>query len=63
MSKYGHCECGGAMYPIWFEEEEYKPNSNTTTGRVKTACSHLVCAVCLYEATVDDSFDRPWRDK
>lgn len=61
--KYGTCDrCGGKLIPIWFTEEETKTYNGIIyqTGRIRRACSHLVCENCLKNFAVDDSFDGPW---
>lgn len=60
---YGKCDfCGGQLHPVWFTEEEKVVNHGImqTTGRVRRACSHLVCECCLKNFAVDDTFDGPW---
>ncbi len=59
---FDNCECGGVVTAVWYEEEEFFPNSCTLTGRVRTAVSHLSCIECFSNFAVDDSFDRPWRE-
>lgn len=63
MNKFGCCECGGVLRPVWFTEEEYEIiNGNMIkTGRERRAISHLVCEDCLSNHVIDDSFDGPWR--
>lgn len=66
MNKYGQCECGNNLIPIWFEEKEYETTCDGfryATGRVRTACSHLTCEYCGKNYCVDDSYDLPWRWK
>ena len=59
---YGQCECGGALYPIFFTEEETVVQHGVMcrTGRKRRAVSCLVCEECLRSYTVDDTFDGPW---
>lgn len=61
-TNYGECECGGALRPVWFIEEEYEvvAGIQCRTGRRRRACSHLTCECCLRNYCVDDSFDWPW---
>ena len=63
-SKYGVCdECGGALRPVHFTDEEYIVDAYghlIRTGRKRNAVSHLVCERCLTNVCVDDSFDGPW---
>lgn len=62
---YGICDqCYGRLIPVWYIEEETKVINGVMckTGRVRRACSHLVCESCLKKFCVDDSFDRPWRN-
>mgnify|MGYP000090298157 FL=1 len=49
MVDFGVCDCGGSLIPVWFTEEETKVANGTMykTGRVRRACSHLVCEACL----------------
>lgn len=60
---FGTCECGGALFPVWFKEEEYESARGTMrkTGRYRQACSHLECSICFRKVCVDDSFDGPWQ--
>lgn len=61
---FGTCDrCGGRLIPIWFTEEEADTFDGAIrlTGRIRKACSHLVCENCLKNFIVDDSFDGPWR--
>ena len=60
--RYGQCECGGALYPIFFTEEETVVQHGVMcrTGRKRRAVSCLVCEECLRSYTVDDTFDGPW---
>lgn len=62
-SKYGKCECGYLLEPIWFTEEQTDVSGGIMikTGRKRKACSHLVCSGCLRNYCVDDSFDSSWR--
>lgn len=62
--KYGTCECGGELAPVWFEEEEHvvRDGNMYRTGRKRTACSHLVCIECFKNYCVDGTFDGPWRE-
>lgn len=57
--KYGYCECGAMLIPVWYTEYEYN-KYGYETGRRRTACSHLTCAYCLKNYIVDDTFDEPW---
>lgn len=65
-TNYGVCECGSALMPIWFTEEEYESISysggsmSVRTGRKRHAVSHLECPMCGRKECVDDSFDGPW---
>lgn len=62
---YGNChECGHSLSPVWFEEEEVKVEKGSMykTGRVRRACSHLVCSCCGKKEAVDDTFDGKWKD-
>ena len=64
--RYGNCsKCNSNLEPVWFEEEETKVESGRMikTGKVRHACSHLVCPNCLLSICVDDSFDGPWHEK
>lgn len=66
ISDYGTCpRCGGKLLPVWFEEEEFTTEYGYLhhTGRVKTACSHLECAICAEKVCVDDTFDGAWMHK
>lgn len=49
MVDFGVCDCGGSLIPVWFTEEETKVANGIMykTGRVRRACSHLVCEDCL----------------
>lgn len=49
MADFGVCDCSGSLIPVWFTEEETKVANGTMykTGRVRRACSHLVCEDCL----------------
>lgn len=63
MSTYGECsECGDALKPVWFieEEETVTYGVRTKTGRKRKACSHLLCESCGNTECVDDSFDGSW---
>lgn len=55
----------GSLIPVWFTEEETKVANGTMykTGRVRRACSHLVCEACLKNFCVDDTFDGPWHNR
>ena len=58
---YGNCdECGTALSPVWFKEQECD-EYGMKTGRVRDAVSYLVCPSCLRNYVVDDSFDREWK--
>lgn len=59
MSRYGECECGYPLAPVWFMEKEYREGH--PTGRERKAASHLICESCGTQYTVDDTFDGPWR--
>ena len=61
-SRYGICECGEDLEPVWFIEEERKLSSGIyyKTGHKRRACSHLTCPSCLKNYCVDDSFDSEW---
>lgn len=61
-SKYGVCECGSPLEPVFFMEKEYKTISGimVQTGRKRRACSHLLCTGCMRQYPVDDTFDGPW---
>lgn len=53
------CErCGNKMYPVLFEEKEFK--KGVFTGKKRTAVSHLECRICGKKEVVDDSFDGDW---
>lgn len=57
MSKFGICtECGYKLSPVYFKYEERNEHGRLT-GRVKTACSYLLCERCGNTAIVDGSFD------
>jgi len=57
MSKYGEClDCGYPLSPVWFEAKERNRDGNLT-GRVKTACSYLLCENCGHTVIVDGTFD------
>lgn len=57
---YGKCECCNSyLTPIWFIEKE-RNKYNSTTGRKRKACSHLICSSCGKNYCVDDSFDGNW---
>ena len=66
MSKFGICECGYALAPVWFIEEEEEESRfageivKFKTGRKRKAVDALICMSCLREYPVDDSFDGPW---
>ena len=60
-ARFGLCDCGGQLHPVWFDESEYR--NGHKTGRARDAVSHLVCDSCLKNVCVDDSFDMPWRNK
>ena len=54
MVDFGVCDCGGSLIPVWFTEEETKVANGIMykTGRVRRACSHLVCENCLKNLTI-----------
>lgn len=59
MDKEFECEnCGGNVYPVFFEEEEYKTEYGHMykTGRVRRACSHLECDTCGKRYIVDGDY-------
>jgi hypothetical protein len=62
-TKFGNCQCGGNLLPVWFTEEETKTvnGSMFKTGRKRKACSHLECSRCFKRECVDDSFDSPFK--
>lgn len=57
--KYGICECGTPLSPVWFIEEERDKHFHKT-GRKRKACSHLICEDCGKTYPVDDTFDGMW---
>lgn len=60
QSIYGVCSrCDYPFAPVYFMEEERDKN-HFLTGRVRRACSHLVCECCGKNECVDDTFDGPW---
>ena len=60
QSIYGVCKrCDFPFAPVYFMEEE-RTKQNVLTGRVRKACSHLVCESCGKEECVDDTFDGQW---
>ena len=65
--KYGRCECGVSLEPVFFIQEEikenYSPYYQYKTGRARKAIDVLVCPYCLREYCIDDSLDGPWMDK
>ena len=65
MADFGVCDCGGSLIPVWFTEEETKVANGIMykTGRVRRACSHLVCEDCLKNFCVDDTIDGPWHNR
>lgn len=59
-SIYGVCSrCNYSLSPVYFREEE-RNKQNVLTGRVRKACSHLVCECCGKQECVDDTFDGPF---
>ena len=52
--------CGFTLKPVWFLEKELD-NHGIPTGRTRKACSCLLCDMCGYKETVDDSFDEPYK--
>lgn len=60
---YGTCECGGELFPVWFEEKEENiiDGYRVYTGRTRRACSHLECE-CGRKFCVDNSLDGVWED-
>lgn len=46
---------------IPYEELEELDNHGIPTGRTRKACSCLLCDMCGYKETVDDSFDEPYK--
>jgi hypothetical protein len=60
--RYGTCECGAPLSPVWFIEEEHKVicGEYIKTGRKRRACSHLECEYCGRRYPVDDTFDGGW---
>lgn len=61
-NRYGQCDCGGTLYPVFFTEEEtvIQHGAMYRIGRKRCAVSHLVCEECLRNYPVDDTFDGPW---
>lgn len=61
-NRYGQCDCGGTLYPVFFTEEEtvIQHGAMYRTGRKRCAISYLVCEECLRNYPVDDTFDGPW---
>lgn len=63
-NRFGKCRsCGTSLEPVWFKKTEYQTveGRRSRTGRMRTACSHLVCPICMTNECVDDSFDGPWK--
>ena len=52
--------CGFTMKPVWYLEKELDAHG-IPTGRTHKACSCLLCDMCGYKETVDDSFDEPYK--
>ena len=61
MYKCGRENCYGTPIPVWFTEPEY--SKGYTTGRVRTAVSHLECNRCGKKVCVDgDYLAGEWRN-
>lgn len=52
--------CDFTLKPVWFLEKELD-NHGIPTGRTRKACSCLLCDMCGYKETVDDSFDESYK--
>ena len=53
----------GTLVKITEEETKVANGIMYKTGRVRRACSHLVCEDCLKNFCVDDTFDGPWHNR
>lgn len=61
--EYGICyRCGSPLQPVFFTEAE-RDSHGILTGRVRKACSHLLCERCGCTEVVDNTFDGPWTKK